>query len=778
MAIFQDITFHLDPINGSDTARAGFTATAISLGSNTFTTGPAHGLVVGAVVDLTLFTVNGAWVVYDVPNATTFRLQGYSASFDMSGTVTPRGGASWADAWLTPVSGATAARLATGDVNYKTTVKVAHGGVPSSMGVSATLTKQGNTVDLGVGRGNGVDWQVIDQCATAFTAANGSTCSTDATYYKEGSQACTVSRGAGIVTNTKYAYRSLTTLDLSAYTTISFWVSSSDIRPTSAVWTVRLCSDALGDTAVHTFAVPAMPVANTMYRAVFFTGSPLSASINSIAIYSGVLTATTTLRIDNIVASALSGIHHDLLIGAAPPGSEPHTYPVMFPVRALNSGTTLTLDGAVGMGATSSPATARWPFATGTYALLRCGAAFTGTPALATTAMWQLATNTNPTEWVGGWNSLTDVQDFTTIVSINGSGAGLATASSVSCTLSNFSTIGANSAVILTGTGNADVKIDFYFMTGTTTFVVPSLRSWVVEANCVYACGVTTIAAPTAGSATQDWLSTFRILVITNTAGGNVFTGSVSSSNKAFIDFEECIASIPAFTTVLARNGGARILINYRRHQATTAVVTTAGGSLFRIAQFDTGGTRGSTHIKNTTFAVTAVNGSIQPGQSFMLSQRQGVAGTDHWQLDNGFQFEHITPTFPSTDYLWQAAGVGLPYVAARSTLAQAWRLPVATFAVRAGADVTISAAVARTWTVATSIPYHGIVVRGGSVGSISSDLYGPSNAATGVSDVITLVIPAPSVACVIEVDYYVYVATASAGVRAVYLSNITCTQA
>lgn len=117
---YSNATFYIDPESGSDAARTALLTCVASNPSGTITriNKTAHGLVTGAVVDLTLFTawLNSAWKI-TVVDANNFDLDGavWQATADNNGTVTPRGGSSKADAWSTLNNGATAARTQAGD---------------------------------------------------------------------------------------------------------------------------------------------------------------------------------------------------------------------------------------------------------------------------------------------------------------------------------------------------------------------------------------------------------------------------------------------------------------------------------------------------------------------------------------------------------------------------------------------------------------------------------------------------------------------------------------
>jgi hypothetical protein len=183
-------------------------------------------------------------------------------------------GADWANAWKTLNNGATAARIAPGDE-----IRISKTADPTSIG-NATWTSKSATVTLATAQ---TETLYLDG---SWTLANSATVTTTTTR-KQGSNAAQITTPASTATATKYAYYATGTLDLSSYDAITFWFRNN----TSAVadanrYTIRLCSDTIGDTTVDTFAIPAIP---STTRWVPFTltrngGGALGSSIQSIAL--------------------------------------------------------------------------------------------------------------------------------------------------------------------------------------------------------------------------------------------------------------------------------------------------------------------------------------------------------------------------------------------------------------------------------------------------------------------------------------------------------------
>jgi hypothetical protein len=180
---YSSAIFYVDPESGSDAARTALTSCTASNPSGTITriNKTAHGLVTGAVVDLTAFTawLNAAWKI-TVVDADNFDLDSavWQATADASGTATPRGGSSKADAWNTLTSGATLARVQAGD-----TVRMKAAPDPTLVG-GATWTQNSKTVTLA----SAVTADISD-CETAWTASANVTATATATNFKQAPRA-------------------------------------------------------------------------------------------------------------------------------------------------------------------------------------------------------------------------------------------------------------------------------------------------------------------------------------------------------------------------------------------------------------------------------------------------------------------------------------------------------------------------------------------------------------------------------------------------------------
>lgn len=303
-------------------------------------------------------------------------------------------GSSWALAWKTITSGATAARIAPGD-----TIKIAKTADPVSLGQNATFTDGSQTVTLT----SAVTKKIDDANANDWTVSTNITGGTN-TSRKLGSTALTLTPGASFTTG-KVAYKAISgggTQDFSSYQKICFWfraVTSAVIA--DATYKICLCSDATGDTVVNEINIPAT-LASTGWRTVTLDyGGALSASVQSVAIYANSDPGTTAFSINNIFAT--NDLTLDTLIG--PSGD------VNYCIQSID-GTTIKID------SNNTAATGRgYSGSAGTETIYYQHPWFpTDSTGIWETVQDQGSATGGRIAFSGGWNTSSGLQDGYTVV--------------------------------------------------------------------------------------------------------------------------------------------------------------------------------------------------------------------------------------------------------------------------------------------------------------------------------------------------------------------------
>jgi len=244
-------------------------------------------------------------------------------------------GSDWANAWKTITSGATAARIAPGDV-----IRIAKSPAPVAVAGgdhTAAWTDASKTVTL-----NAAETLEIDDCEDAWTAAVGgdATCSANADE-KEGTYSSKILMDAAPQASTLQAYFATGTLNLSGYQKITFWIKNSAAIADNDTWIITLCSDNAGATPVDTFVIPAIASVN-MYLPLTIArtgGGNLGAAIESIAISTGGTAPANNsyVYLDNFTACTTAGLNLQSLISknSLEQGGTEHWYGIQSIVGAV-----------------------------------------------------------------------------------------------------------------------------------------------------------------------------------------------------------------------------------------------------------------------------------------------------------------------------------------------------------------------------------------------------------------------------------------------------------
>jgi hypothetical protein len=228
------------------------------------TSAAAHGLVTGDYViingHVNNTNANGIWKVGTTPTATTFQI------LQMDGSNTTGNGV-----------GNSGTRQKANNLIVKT--------------ASALV---GNIALCG-GLGQKPAWTA----STNITAI-----ATTSTTNKEGAHAAEFAVGAAFTTGKAAYYTLPSTLDLSAYQQVTFWIRQTvgTIGSAGQVY-VGLCTDTTGGTVVHQCDVPALtgPL-SSWFPVTVNLGVNLNAAIRSVAFYVATDLGAQTFQLDNIVA--------------------------------------------------------------------------------------------------------------------------------------------------------------------------------------------------------------------------------------------------------------------------------------------------------------------------------------------------------------------------------------------------------------------------------------------------------------------------------------------
>ena len=259
-------------------AKRDITGVAIASSTNAtpivVTTSTAHGLVTGDYVSLfthsTNTNANGIWKVGATASATQLEL------LQMDGSNTVGNG----------VGGAT------GRV-YKITNCIVKLASPATKNIA-----------LCGGQAEKPLWVASTNASSSRDTAN----------YKEGYSSVLVNVTATFTTGKAAYYTLPTSLDLSSYEQVSFWVRqvNGTLLPTAGQVYLALCSDTIGNTVVNRINIPAILAVSVWNCVTVNLGANLGSSIQSVALYIDTDVGQQQFNIDNIIASK-SALSNDSL---------------------------------------------------------------------------------------------------------------------------------------------------------------------------------------------------------------------------------------------------------------------------------------------------------------------------------------------------------------------------------------------------------------------------------------------------------------------------------
>lgn len=364
---------------------------------------------------------------------------------------------------------------------------------------------------------------------TVWVASSNVTATLLTTDFKEHNQSDSIAIAAGFTTGLA-AYKAIgSTLDLSGYQQVSFWIKqTAGTLATNGQITLRLCSDTAGVTTVDTINVPAISILNVWNCFTVDLATNLGSAIQSIALYVATDLGAQTFLINNIIACKASSADDSLCLQSLIGKNDGYWFPIMsivgtrvmlgqpFPILPNSA----VLGGYYGVSETVTTYK-REPISLGQSA--------------AATASSNLVndngTSGNPIIYSGGWNR-TDMstQVSKTYYSVNnGTGNGLSATNRAFITFEKMGLINFLIGCSFTGSGSDDLTLnDMEFIgcgTGISTIVNTQDRPIFSDINII-SCGTAFTTLSCYGS-----YSNIVIMHGGVTTGSVIFAGNYSIIN-------------------------------------------------------------------------------------------------------------------------------------------------------------------------------------------------------------------------------------------------------
>jgi hypothetical protein len=501
----------------------------IQLSSNTtpivITTFSAHGLVTGDYVVVGSATnntnVNGVWRVGTTPSATTFQILQIDGG-NTSGTTT----------------GTTGNMTKANNLVVKT----------------ASPLVQNIALCGGLGQ------------KPAWTSSSSVTTSQNTTVFKEGNSSAQIALAAGFTTGKAAYYTLPSTLDLSAYQQVSFWVriSIGTVGAADQAY-LALCTDTLGDTVVHQCNIPNIAAASIWFPVTVNLGTNLNAAIRSIALYIVTDVGTQTFVIDNIVACKAASSADSVTLQSLVSKSDGTGDEAWYAIQSINNDVImLANDNLLTSLSTSIRGYNGASEAVTTYKRGTVKTAPSSSVSAPTSTITDSGTSENPITYSGGWNR-TDMSTQTGRTWLDGQN-GLGIGLDVGSTIRSFINID---------------KIDFCrygigLSTGVGYFKDTNIVSMYATAN---ATGISLTGQPVSTRVvfTSLWANNNNAAGISMGGYGITITDVKLASNNALYGFEFRNARFINVNTLITGNSGTGTFNGgLRYNDSMNCVVNTA----------------------------------------------------------------------------------------------------------------------------------------------------------------------------------------------------------
>jgi len=648
-------------------------------------------------------------------------------------------GSSWANAWKTITNGATAARIAPGDI-----IRIAKSPAPTSIG-NATWTNLSKTVTLATAQTAN-----IDMCESAWTAANGATVTLTpvATDAKEGSNCMKIAFPSSPATNTKYAYFATGTLNLSSYQKISFWIKNSAAIANATTLKVVLCSDTAGNTIVDTFYIPAIPSTSqgiplTLARS---GGGNLGASIQSIAIYTDASTPTGSsyIYVDNFIACTTNGLNLQSLISKNP--NEQGGTEGWYAIQSIN-GTTVLLDNDVNCKANAGRGYSGTTETVTTYKRETIKTALVSTSLTVVQEVQDSGTAGSNIQFQGGYDTSTGNQTGETFFDgLNGNGYGLYLNNKSYITLNYLNVYryyhgiyfnsSNNNTITTLSNANNNGNTGIYFTNNSNNNTITTLSNANNNGNNgIYSNNSNNNTITTLSNANNN------IGQGLSNSGNNSIITTISNANNNSSYGVYCSGNNNIITTLsnANNNGSAGVYFAYGCNN-TIKSLSTSGNGIAGVYS-----NTGINYLFNALInEATEVSGYFNFANSRLYSHNHDQTANNHAIFTDGGQVHS------DTSVRHTASGIAWRLDVTSTNRASNYPLNfvIARIAVAANSQVTVKAWFRRNNTGITGR----LICKGGQIAGVSSDVYADMTAAANTWEQLTINFT-PTEAGVVEIE-------------------------
>jgi hypothetical protein len=616
----------------------------------------------------------------------------------------------------------------------------------------------------------------------AWVASTNVTAQQNTASWKEGNSAASIIPGTAFTTGKAAYYTLPSTLDLSAYQQVSFWIrqNSGTLSSGSQAY-VALCTDTLGDTVVHQCNIPAPGATGVWLPVTVNLGVNLNAAIRSVAFYIVTDVDSQAFVLDNIIAckaaSSADSVTLQSLISKSDGTGDEAWYAIQSinndVIMLANSNTITSLSTSLrGYNGTTETVT--------TYKRETVKTTPSGSTTAVVSTINDSGTSGNPITYSGGWNrtDMSTQTGRTWLDGQNGQGRGLAITSSRSfinvdrldfCRYFSGFASGSSSFYsdcIITSmyaTANADVGINFTTVTLNVRITFTSV--WANNNGSTgfniggYGNTITDVKLASNNTDNGFSLQNSRFTTVGSVIAGNNSTGISQGSVRLDAGFN-CVI-------------GTATITNSRQ---TCAIQLVDGFNNFINGGSSSGNSSGillgaaapsTLYLNNFTINETTevtTTGAIVAG--FVYSNRHDNTDNNSWVFQPGLgtvNQQTAVVDSPATT-AWQMRPTSLDVTSRTPIL-----LKLGTVVCAANSLVTVTARMRRSNTGLTMR----LVCPGGQISGVATDVFTDMTAAANTWETVTITFT-PTKAGGVDIYAYAFGGTTFSG----FVSNLTASQA
>ncbi len=605
----------------------------------------------------------------------------------------------------------------------------------------------------------------------SWTASANVSVTTNSTVYKEGYGSAQILTAAAFTTGKAAYYTLPSTLDLSGYQQVSFWVQIWLGTVGAAGQTyIALCSDTTGDTVVHQCPVPALGAGPVWVPVTVDFGTNLNSAIRSVAFYVATDIGGQGFYLDNIIACKAASAADSVTLQSLVSKSDGTGDEAWYPIQSINYDVIMLANA----NATVSTSTSLRGYsgATETVTTYKRETIKT-TPAAASSTQVSVINDNgtvgSPITFSGGWNrtDMSTQTGRTRLDGLNGYGYGL---------YNPYNYVDID-------------KIDFCRYDSGIYYASNTLPN---NINSIYATACNTgVTSPSSANLYLGsvWANNNNVGMLLNSSCGVSITDVKNASNNSSYGIDFSASGNCNIVSALASNCGTTSTLACVRFvnssfcsigylvatdaAASSGITCTASSMVSVNGGYTSGNARGVTvqtggqlFLNNFTINESSEVVPNTTAASFVYSNRHDDTDNNSWVWFGGIgtinQQTSVVDSPATTSWLMRPTDT-------RTSAINPVRLKLGTVVCAANSLVTVTARMRRSNTALTMR----LCCPGGQISGVSSDVTSDMTAAANTWETVTITFT-PTKAGAVDIYAYAFGGSTYSG----YVCNLTASQA